>query len=503
MQSLFLWIKELLFPISDTEAKKVLPLALMMLCVLFNYTILRDIKDSLILTSHGCGSECISFLKLWGTLPFALITVALYGRLANVLSKPILFRVMVISFATFFAIFAYVIFPNADLFHASPEWIASASEAYPRMRYCTALIGNWSFAMFYIVAELWGTMGLSVLFWQFANEITKVHEAKRFYPLFGFIGNIGVIISGSLLVIVSNLTSHMSDKERWSISLTWIIASILVICVGLLYLHYWVQNNVMTDSRLHDVQNNATNKKSKKVKLSFTESIRIVFKSKYLGFIAIFVLAYGITINFVEAVLKNQIKLLYPNPADMTRFYGYYSTCTGIATMFLMIMGANLTRKYSWRICALITPMTVLIAGGAFFMLVMFKEQAALLFSCFNITPIAMAVIVGAALVVITKGAKYSLFDPTKEMAYIPLDDQLKTQGKAAVDGVGGRLGKSGGGMIQQVFFVLISGSTQMTIAPYLGGILILVSLFWIYSVFGLSNMFEKKMSELKEKEEA
>lgn len=41
-------------------------------------------------------------------------------------------------------------------------------------------------------------------------------------------------------------------------------------------------------------------------------------------------------------------------------------------------------------------------------------------------TPLYAAVLVGAAQNVFSKSAKYSLFDPCKEMAYIPLDKETQ-----------------------------------------------------------------------------
>ena len=37
----------------------------MFFCILFNYTILRDTKDVLVVTAPGSGAEIIPFLKTW------------------------------------------------------------------------------------------------------------------------------------------------------------------------------------------------------------------------------------------------------------------------------------------------------------------------------------------------------------------------------------------------------------------------------------------------------
>ncbi len=48
------------------------------------------------------------------------------------------------------------------------------------------------------MAELWGSVVVSVLFWGFANEVTTSKEAKRYYPLFGLGANVALIFSGQV-----------------------------------------------------------------------------------------------------------------------------------------------------------------------------------------------------------------------------------------------------------------------------------------------------------------
>lgn len=54
------------------------------------------------------------------------------------------------------------------------------------------------------------------------------------------------------------------------------------------------------------------------------------------------------------------------------------------------------------------------------------SDQVAPTLKALGVTPLMAAVLVGAAQNVFSKSAKYSLFDPCKEMAYIPLDDEVR-----------------------------------------------------------------------------
>ena len=98
----------------------------------------------------------------------------------------------------------------------------------------------------------------------------------------------------------------------------------------------------------------------------------------------------------------------------------------------------------------------------------------------------------GAAQNIISKAAKYSLFDPCKEMAYIPLDAESKTKGKAAVDVIGNPLGKSGGSFVQQIL-IFTFGSLAVS-TPYLAAILFAILLVWVRSARSLNVMFKDAM---------
>lgn len=71
-----------------------------------------------------------------------------------------------------------------------------------------------------------------------------------------------------------------------------------------------------------------------------------------------------------------------------------------------------------------------------------------------------------AVLQVFSRSAKYSLFDPAKEMVYIEMDADEKKQGKAAVDLVGSQVGRGAPRQGRQH----APGRRQQQRQPYLAG---------------------------------
>ena len=123
-----------------------------------------------------------------------------------------------------------------------------------------------------------------------------------------------------------------------------------------------------------------------------------------------------------------KIKAQYPNPNDYSAFMGNFSTATGIVTFCLMIISSFIFRKFGWGTAALITPVMLLTTGFIFFALVLGGTAFAPTLASWGMTPLYAAVLVGAAQNIFSKGSKYALFDPCKEMAYIPLEEEVKVR---------------------------------------------------------------------------
>lgn len=487
----FLGSKRLAALKNSPETKKVVPLALIFFCILFNYTILRDTKDVLVVTAPKSGAEIIPFLKTYVNLPGAIAFTVLYSSLSNRFSQPQVFRGVITTFLGFFAAFAWFLYPNIGTLHPHALADAAAKVLPGSFQAPIAIIRNWTFSLFYLAAELWGSVVASLLFWGFANSVVSVKEAKKYYPLFGLFANIALVFSGQFVRIVSKLRVGAADPAAaWGLSLKLLMGGVVASGGVLLGAYEYMQRCVVTDPRCVD---QSTLKKSKtKTKMSMRDSAKYLAQSKYIRNLATLVIGYGMAINIVEVTWKANLKARFPDPAAYSAFMGAFSSTTGGVTLFMMLAGQQILKRFGWGVAAAVTPVTLLATGCVFFSLILKPGLWAPLAGALGTTPLMLAVLVGAAQNIATKSTKYALFDPCKEMAYIPLDAEQKTKGKAAVDVIGNPLGKSGGALVQQGLILSLGSLAACT--PYLATILFGVIFMWLRAAKSLAGQFEAKM---------
>ena len=207
-------IRSFLWPVHREEYRKFIPMLLISFLICFNYYFLRNAKDALLITAPESGAEAIPFIKVWAILPMAFLMTFLFTRLSNYFNRRTIFYVMIWFYIAYFVLFTLVLYPNRDDLH--PHTFADMLEGVlPKgFKGLIALIRNWTFTTFYVMSEMWSTMIMTVLFWGFANDVTSVKDAKRFYGLFGVGTNLSGVVAG---IIAASLSNHVFNPDRKSV----------------------------------------------------------------------------------------------------------------------------------------------------------------------------------------------------------------------------------------------------------------------------------------------
>jgi AAA family ATP:ADP antiporter len=488
------------------EARKLVPLGMMFFCILFSYTILRDTKDVLVVTAPGSGAEIIPALKLLVNFPAAILFTVVYSKLNNKMPPQKVFYTCILPFLTFFGLFATVIYPARAMLHpnAAADYLLTIlpSAMFPLV----SIFRNWTYALFYTMAELWGSVVVSVLFWGFANEVTTSKEAKRYYPLFGLGANVALIFSGQYVKLVSRLRAGMpAGVDKWGVSLKLLMGAVVSCGALIVGIYTYMQRSIVFNEEVmgEKVWKKESSKRDKDGQLvaskgatsmGLGESAKFLASSPYIRNLAMLVIAYGMSINIVEVTWKGKLKAAYPDPNAYSSFMGNFSTATGSITLGMMLLGRFIFTRFGWGTAALVTPTVLSITGAAFFALLLFADFFAPITAAVGLTPLMAAVFVGAAQNILSKSSKYSLFDPCKEMAFKTLDTESRVKGKAAIDVIGNPLGKSGGSFIQQVLIVSLGSLAAST--PYLAGILAVICSMWLRAAVKLDGLIKAKQAE-------
>ncbi len=477
-------------PVGRNELKKFIPMFVIFFLIGFIYNILRNAKDALIITGQDSGAEIIPFIKVWVMLPGAILMTSLFSRLSNRFSMEKVFYIILSIFLSYFMIFTFCLYPFRDAMHLH-AFGDILSEILPRgLSGFVAMIRYWSFTGFYVMSELWSCIVLSMLFWGFANEINTVDEAKRFYGLLGVGMNCSGVIAGQVAIFCSgHFRSGSNATDAWQASLTSLTIVIVISGLIIMGIFRWLHLNGFDNSEKSFQGGRYKQKDRGSFKMSVRRNFAYLAKSKYLIYIAVIVLSYNLVINLVEVLWKHQIRQLYPDANDYHIYINTITTWTGIVAIILALVAGAFIKRCGWTFSALICPVILLITSVGFFSCLFFSDALdSVLRPLLGISPLALVVLFGSTQNVLSRGCKYSLFDATKELSFIPLSTESRQKGKAAIDGVGSRIGKSGGSLIHQGLLMIFSGLAAS--APFVAGFLMIVIVGWIAAARLLGKEF-------------
>ncbi len=477
----FTGIRSIFWPIYRDELKHFFMMSSLMFCILFNQSILRILKDSIVISDIGV--EVTNFAKLYGVVPATMFFIFIYSQMVNKYSFSKIFSILTITFLCYFLLFSFVLYPYFEYFHFKNDHIKSLMIEYPNLQWYIAMTGNWSVILFYVLSELWPNIFYVVLFWQLANSITTTNEAKRFYTLFALFGNSALIFVGYIMKELSNGKYVLNFFNLIEAKHIFVQNASLLIVISSFISMFLVQK-ICTNSDKYKASDFSKNK----IKFGFLESMKYIVRSRYLWLILICSASFNLSLTLVESVWKDKIKKLYPTVTEYAAYNSQYILWTGVAILLMTIIGNNIMRRNNWIVGAVISPILIMISGIVFFALIIFESSIPA--SMFAASPLVVAVFVGAIQNVISKGTKYSIWDTSREMLFIPLDSELKNKGKAAVDMISSKIGKSFGSLTQSLIFVIYPLATYSSISGFLGFIFVFVCMLWIFSIKSINKEY-------------
>lgn len=489
-------LRALLWPVHRSEVKKVVSMLVLLFLLCISYSVLRNLKDTIILTAKNSGAEVIPFLKVWGILPGAIAATWVYTRLARVFSKEVVFYVIISGFLLFFTLFTFVLHPHSETLHLDTlgNWLTAHLPS--GFKGLIGMIRNWTFTSFYVISELWATVMLTVLFWGFANDVTEVSQAKRTYGILNIGSNVAPILGGSVGILCGSFLSKSSGVEDlWKQTLTSTTIALLVLGIASMGLFYWINRKIVI--KAEPIQGGSVLKKGK-VKLSIRESIRYISRSKYLLYIAIIVLGYNISINVTDILWKEQLKRFFQNPNEMLTHMNMITVGTGTVATICGCLFSIMVSRLGWTFTAILTPVVMSVMAIGFFIFLFCPEALSdVAMLLFGASPVALTVYFGSLQNCLSKAGKYSVFDASKELAFLPLDSDAKLKGKAAIDGLGSGVGKSGASLTYQGLLILLGTIAAST--PYIAAILFIVLVSWTVCVVKLGGLFKQVQSQAGE----
>ncbi len=443
--------------------------------VTLNIKLLKIIREALVVTAPESGAEIIPFLKTWLLIPISLVLIAFFELLSRRTSRENVFYIMTSLFLVYFAAFYFVIYPWREMLH--PHAFCDYLEfLLPDGLHGLILsLRYWTFALFFAVADMWSTILLSLIFWNFVNGVVQLDQAKRFYALFSLdLGGVGV----GLVIYLAP-----SGADDWDGVFRFMLGT--VIFMGLL--------QMVLFRVYHRVFKVVERPSKRRLSLSWREKIAIFSRAPYVVMLAVMVFSYEFSEGLLDVLWKGQLVQLFNDPEDYSRYMGRITFITGVfGTVTVLFLSSKVLQNCRWVSGALVAPTITMIVSTVFFACLLSPRVAAWIGYWLGMHSLQVVVSIGAIQCLVMQVTKYTFFDNTKEIAFLLQRDHERARNKAFADAFAARLGKAGSAITYQA--VLMGVVTLQAAGPYVACIVLPITVIWWLAAARLGTLVDRKL---------
>ena len=513
------------FKVASSEKKLVSVLCLQFFMISYVYSVIRDMKDALVLSRLDAGS--IPYLKMAVVLPANICAIGIIQQMLRKNSMSRVFSRVTLFFCAIFMcyglLFKFETALQPSVFRGIDPF-ADGKKEFMGLEWTRAfyLIGvSYITTSIYLFAELWGACVLSFLFLSFVNSICTKKQNHRYLRLLLVSANIGLILSG---LTMNAISWNKKYWESWDVC-EYINVGIFLFMGAVSMLIYFTHTAFERSVLLRPVF--TTTDISKKAgagkhKVGFLEGLKQIFASKLVLSMSFAVLAYGIIVNMLESPFKS----LLPKMADsigrskeeyVMETQGMIQIYVGVlVTVFLLLRPAEMGRSVSsWLFFASVTPIFMLLASTVFFPVIYAnvscgssvedtRSGGSILNQIFHIYEpwLALEMRTGQVVVLVSKMLKYASFDFFKEVTSMAIDPMYRPHYKSIFDGVCGKLGKACGSLITSLENAYMDTTDIRRSAMISFCIIIFLCACWLVAVLHLLKKYRKAYKHNKNLED-
>lgn len=428
-------IKALWGDLQGKELGKFLLLALGFFFLIGSFWPLKTLKESIFI--NLVGPLHLPEVKL-ASLALFFPLILLYSKFVDIFSKEKMIYLLIGIYSSIGFILVYFL---------NHPTIGLANQAVGPSR----LIG-WAF---YLFVESYISLMVS-LYWSFINDVTTPESAQRGYGLIIF----GTQFGGFLFTLLGNYLSYDTTQYANRVPLIAFISICMFLMIAVVV---FILKHVVGDEHLSGYQTEKPQIQTVE-KVGFLDGLKVLITRPYVMGIFGLIFFQELITTIMGFQMSLLVKATYQDPGAVNKFlFEFALAIQSIACLFGFFGTSLFQRTFGITFCLIAFPLLLGVS------LITYMIHPAL-------TTIFYVMLIAKAL-------NYALYQPAKEVLYIPTSKNIKYKSKAWIDMFGLRFAKAAGSGINRFVGPIVSLT---------GGISLVFILVWVGLASIIGKIFKK-----------